>query len=73
MPSVGDEHRRRTSQEVLALPVAARIAMALSLGDDDLSLFVRASGLEPDEARRRLCMQRASGRAPSVADRSSRR
>jgi hypothetical protein len=45
----------------------ARIELALALGDDDLDLFVRTSGLERGEARRRLIAQRQIGRAPSIA------
>lgn len=52
---------------VLDLTPAARIELALSLGDDDLDLFVRTSGLDRDEARRRLSAQRQIGRAPSIA------
>jgi hypothetical protein len=67
MRSVADDLRRRTIAEVLDLAPAARIALALALGDDDLDLFVRTSGLDRDEARRRLRAQRQIGRAPSVA------
>jgi hypothetical protein len=65
--SVNDDLRRRTSARVLDLPIAARIRLALSLGDDDLALFARASGLAREEARRRLRQQRASGRTASRA------
>jgi hypothetical protein len=65
--SVADDLRRQTQEHVLALPLAARVELALSLGDDDLDLFARTSGLERDEARRRLRAQRQIGRAPSVA------
>jgi hypothetical protein len=68
MPSAADALRRDTITRVLQKSVAERIALALSLGDDDLEMFVRASGLEPDEARRRLRARRARGRTPSVAD-----
>jgi hypothetical protein len=67
MRSVADELRRRTIARVLDLTLAARIELALSLGDDDLDLFVRTSGLGRDEARRRLEAQRQIGRAPSIA------
>ena len=67
MRSVADDLRRRTTAHVFDLTPAARIALALSLGDDDLDLFVRTSGLGRDEARRRLTAQRQIGRAPSVA------
>jgi hypothetical protein len=64
---VADDLRSRTIARVLDLPVSARIGLALSLGDEDLALFVRSSGLAPGEAMRRLRAQRARGRAPSVA------
>ena len=67
MRSVADYLRRQTQAHVLTLSPAARIALALSLGDDDLDLFARTSGLDRDEARRRLRAQRQIGRAPSVA------
>lgn len=67
MRSVADELRRRTIAQILDLTPAARIELALSLGDDDLDLFVRTSGLDRDEAHRRLRAQRQVGRAPSVA------
>jgi len=65
--SVADDLRLRTIARVLAMPIAARVQLALSLGDEDLDLFVRTSGLGRDEARRRLRAQRARGRAPSGA------
>jgi len=67
MRSVADDLRRQTLAHVLALPVPARVELALSLGDDDLDLFVRTSGLDREEARRRLGAQRQAGRAASVA------
>jgi hypothetical protein len=63
--SVADSLRTRTREQVLQLPVAARIALALSLGDQDLDLFSRSSGLDQAEALRRLRNQRAQGRTPS--------
>ena len=59
--------RRRTIARVLGMPMGARIRLALSLGDDDLGLFARASGLPRDEARQRLRQQRGSGRTVSRA------
>lgn len=64
--SVADDLRLRTIARVLALPMAARINLALSLGDDDLELFTRHSRLARDEARKRLRAGRACGRASSV-------
>jgi hypothetical protein len=64
--SAADDFRARTIARVLDMTVSARIALALALGDDDLAIFVRSSGLEPTEARRRLRAQRGRGRTPSA-------
>jgi hypothetical protein len=72
MSSVADELRRRAQAQVLAMPMAARVELALSLGDDDLELFMRVNGLDRDEASRRLRAQRQRGRPSSVTN-SSRR
>jgi hypothetical protein len=66
MASVADDLRARTSARVLALPVRARIALALALGDDDLALYARFSGLDPRTALLRLSATRQHGRAPSA-------
>jgi hypothetical protein len=65
--SVTDDSRQRTIARVLDLSIPARIQLALSLGDDDLTLFARTSGLAREEARRRLRQQRENGRAVSRA------
>jgi hypothetical protein len=65
MRSVADALRARTITQVLALPPRARIELALSLGDDDLELFVRASGLDRASALARLRAGRRHGRTPS--------
>lgn len=62
-----DDLRRQTIARVLDMPMAARIGLALSLGDDDLARFERTSGLPREEARRRLRQQRESGRTASRA------
>jgi hypothetical protein len=67
MRSVAGELRQRTIARVLAMRPGERIHLALSLCDDDLALFVRASGLDRDDARRRLRATRARGRVPSRA------
>jgi hypothetical protein len=66
VPSVGDDLRTRTHRRVLEMAVAERIALALSLGDQDLALFVAASGLSAEEAKQRLRTQRQRGRTPSA-------
>lgn len=63
--SVADDLRLRTVHRVLELPVRERLRVALALGDDDLALFLRSSGLDRDQARERLRAQRARGRTPS--------
>jgi hypothetical protein len=67
MRSVADALRARTIAQVLAMSPGERIALALSLGDDDLELFVRTSGLERAEALERLRARRRHGRTPSRA------
>lgn len=67
MRSVMEELRRDTVTRVLALPVAERIALALSLGDDDVARYVAHTGIDADEARQRLHAQHGRGRPPSCA------
>ncbi len=63
MKSVADGLRVRTSEAVLRLPLQARIALALSLGDADLDLYIRTSGLDRAAALTRLRAQRSRDRA----------
>jgi hypothetical protein len=63
MKSIADDLRHETAAAIRRLPVADRIAMALALGDDDLSLYMRTAGLGRAEALARLRAQRARGRA----------
>ena len=67
MRSVADDLRARNSARVLQLSVPERIALALSLGDEDLARFSQANRLQPAEALARLRAIRARGRRPSVA------
>jgi len=60
--SVADAHRARTIAQVLELPVADRIALALFLGDEDLALYAAANRLNPVAAKQRLRRQRQRGR-----------
>lgn len=69
MGSVADDLRRRTRDHVLALPTAARIDLALALGDADLEMFARTNGLGAEAARRQLRAGRSRGRPASVANR----
>jgi hypothetical protein len=68
MSSVADDLRRRTRDQVPALPPAARIELALALGDADLETFARTSGLGAEAARRHLRAGRSRGRPASVAN-----
>jgi hypothetical protein len=63
--SVATTLRAASLARILDMPVAERIALALAIGDDDLDLFVRASGLDRAEALRRLRAGRRQGRLPS--------
>lgn len=65
--SVADSLRARTVERVLALPIEDRIALAFSLGEDDLTLYVRVSGLDRAVALRHLRKRHAHGRRPSPA------
>ena len=67
MASVADQLRRDTALRVAKLSVQERIALALSLGDDDLALYVRASGTHRDTAVAELRARHARGRTPSRA------
>jgi hypothetical protein len=67
--SVADDFRQRTVERVLALSIDERIALALSLGDDDRRLFMRFTGTGAADATRHLRAARTRGRQPSVANR----
>ena len=67
MRSVADSFRRDTSARVLKLSVAERIALALSLGDADLEIYMRTTGKTRVQSLRDLSAQRARGRVLSRA------
>jgi hypothetical protein len=67
MRSSADDLRQRTREQVLAFSASARIAIALSLGDDDLALFMGVSRMPRDLALRHVRAQRSRGRLPSAA------
>ena len=67
MTSVGAQLRRDTHNRVARLSVAERIELALSLGRDDLSLYMRVTGHPRDAALRALRAQRTRGRTYSCA------
>jgi hypothetical protein len=65
MPSVSEALRRDTAERISRLSIHERIALALSLGDDDLALYVRATGKPPHVAARELHARHGRGRTPS--------
>lgn len=67
MSSVADYVRERTTAAVLALSPEERIELAFTLGEADLELFVRASGLSRESALAQLRAARRTGRLPSQA------
>lgn len=60
---MADDLRARTTAAVIKLPIQARIELALSLGDADLDLYMRTSGLDRATALAQLRAQRSRGRA----------
>jgi hypothetical protein len=67
MSSVADHLRCDTIERVGRLSIPQRIELALALGDDDLRLYMLASGRPREEAVRHLRSQRAHGRTLSRA------
>jgi hypothetical protein len=65
--SVADQLRRDTAARIRRLSVTERVSLALSLGDQDLELYMRASGRPRPEALRILRAQRIRGRTTSRA------
>jgi hypothetical protein len=66
MSSVADDLRARTRARVLELPVHDRIQLALTLGERDIEIFVRSTGVDRHEALQRLRARRRRGRVPSA-------
>ena len=59
--------RERALNDVQQLSESERIALALSLGDDDVRMFCAASGVDIHEAKRRLADARQVGRRFSAS------
>jgi len=59
--------RCRTRDRVLAMTPGERIALAFTLGEDDLRLYMAAAGVDRQAAPARLRRTRQHGRTPSVA------
>jgi hypothetical protein len=66
MSSVADDLRARTRARVLEMPVHDRIRLALTLGERDVEIFVRSSGMDRQDALRQLRARRRRGRVPSA-------
>jgi hypothetical protein len=65
MPSVADQLRDESRRRVLEMSPAARLELALRLGDEDIRLFAAATGLPEADARLVLIRRRLAGRQPS--------
>lgn len=67
MRSVADDLREETRRRTEALSPAARIRLALELGDDDVTTLSHTQGLTLAEARATIAQGRRLGRRPSRA------
>jgi hypothetical protein len=67
MTSVADQLRDESRRRVLEMSPAARLELALRLGDEDARLFAAAHGLSEADARLALIRHRQAGRQPSAA------
>jgi len=67
MRSVADGLRAESRRKTASLSPAARIDLALRLGDADLDLLIRARGIPRAEAVRLLARSRQVGRAVSCS------
>ncbi len=65
MTSVADQLRDETRRRVLEMSPAARVELALRLGDEDARLYAAANGVTEAEARLVLARRRQAGRQPS--------
>lgn len=67
MTSVADQLRDESRRRVLEMSPAARVELALWLGDEDAKLFAAANGVTEAEARLALIRRRQAGRQLSVS------
>lgn len=67
MPSVADELRRRTIDDLRSRTASERVRIALELGDFDLELFCARHEIAPEVASERMRRSRHRGRRASVA------
>lgn len=65
MHSVADDLRADTRRDVMTLSPAARMQLALKLGDDDTARLCVARAIEPEQARGLIAATRQLGRVPS--------
>lgn len=64
---LADQLRREREERDAALTPEERILQALALGERDLRLFMAATGLPLDEARRQLENNKRRGRSSKCA------
>lgn len=67
MSALANYLRERAADDVRRMEPAARLDLALRLGDDDLARFCEAAGIDLDEARHRVMRQRQAGRRLSAS------
>lgn len=65
MRSVADELRQRDRETVRALSGQERIELALKLGDEDITAFCEARGVDRATGIQLLQRRRQAGRTPS--------
>jgi hypothetical protein len=65
MRSVADDLRDESRRRLAELSPAARIALALALGDEDLAALCEARQISAGAARAILARSRRAGRQPS--------
>lgn len=69
MDSVADELRKDAERDVSRLSVSERVALALALGEQAVSIYASANGVSREEARRTLRRNAQAGRRPSAVAR----
>jgi hypothetical protein len=67
MRSVADQLREESRRRVQAMEPAARLELALRLGDDDATLLAVTRGIPEAEARHELARRRQTGRRASAS------
>jgi hypothetical protein len=73
MRSVADDLRAETASAVARLTAEERVALALRLGDDDVTLYRTMHGASDTEARVLLARVRSLGRRQSWSHESDER